>query len=221
MNSLGKTRRAVLETARAMDAAGLTEGTAGNLSARSDSGEIVLTPTALAYSTMSEDDLVVVDAAGAKLAGKREATTEWHLHLACLTAHPEIGAVLHTHPVHASMFAVNQEPIPCVLEEFEYYVGGDVRVAAYERTGTEALGDGVAGLLGDRAAALIANHGLVVVGSDPADALFLTKLVERAAQIIWGARAMGQPKPLPEAIRSEFQGLYRARRKRVRAPELG
>lgn len=212
MNDLASTRRAVLEAAKAMDRAGLTEGTAGNLSGRAHSGEIVLTPAAFPYADMTEADLVIVNDKGQKIDGHREPTTEWHLHLACLTAHPEIGAVVHTHPVHASMFAVNQEPIPCVLEEFEFYVGGDVLVAPYERTGTEALGRGVAQLLGDRAAALMANHGLVVVARTPDEGLGITQLVERAAHIIWGARSMGRPKPLPESIRNEFAALYRKRR---------
>ena len=216
MSDLAETRRALLETAQAMDQAGLTEGTAGNLSARASSGEIVLTPTALAYDTMVEDDLVVVDALGQRISGHRDPTTESHLHLSCLRAHPEINAVVHTHPVHACMFAVNQEPIPCVIEEFEFLVGGDVLVAPYRRTGTRELGEGVAGLLGDRAAALLANHGLVVVGATPSEGLALTRLVERAAEIIWGARAMGQPKPLPDRIRTEFGELYRDRRGRTR-----
>ena len=72
------------------------------------------------------------------------------------------------------MFAVANQPIPCVLEEFEYYVGGDVLVAPYSRTGTTALGEAAAARLADRAAVLLANHGLVVVGSSAAEALQLT-----------------------------------------------
>jgi L-fuculose-phosphate aldolase len=218
MTGLRETRRAILETAQAMDRAGLTEGTAGNLSARAETGEIVLTPTALGYAGMVDEDLVVVDLDGRKLDGFREPTTEWQLHLACLRAHPEISAVVHTHPVHASMFAVNHASIPCVLEEFEFYVGGDVPVAPYQRTGTKELGNGVARLLEDRAAALLANHGLVVVAGRPAEGLSITRLVERAAEIIWGALAVGRPQELPAAIRSEFAQLYRERRHRKRPP---
>ncbi|MFO0691327.1 MAG: class II aldolase/adducin family protein [Myxococcota bacterium] len=203
----------MLEAAREMDRAGLTEGTAGNLSARTAAGEIVLTPTAMRYAEMSEDDLVVTDADGRILEGRRPPTTELALHLACLQAHPEIGAVAHTHPVHASMFAVAGRPIACAIEEVELYVGGDVPVAAYHRTGTAELGRAVAPLLRDRAAALLANHGLVVVAETPAEAIALTKLVERAARIMAGAERLGTPVPLPEAIRAEFRAAYLARRR--------
>lgn len=210
---LDATKRALLAAAQEMDRAGLVEGTAGNLSARARTGQIVLTPTAMRYAEMTLDDLVVSDSDGRIVAGSRPATSELALHLACLRRHPDITAVAHTHPVHASMFAVCQKPIPCAIEELELYVGGDVPVTAYHRTGTEALAEAVAGLLHDRAAALLANHGLVVVAASPAESIELTKLVERAARIMAGAERIGTPIALPEANRAEFRAAYLARRR--------
>ena len=214
---LDATKRALLEAAQEMDRAGLTEGTAGNLSARARSGEIVLTPTAMRYAEMTVDDLVVTDLEGNVTSGSRTPTTEIALHLACLRRHPDITAVVHTHPVHATMFAVCRRSIPCAIEELELYVGGDVPVAAYQRTGTRALGDTVAALLHDRAAALLASHGLVVVAGSPAEALQLTKLVERAARIMAGAERVGTPTALPDAVRAEFRAAYLERRRRAAA----
>jgi L-fuculose-phosphate aldolase len=211
--ALAHLQQRVVDVVHEMDRVGLTEGTAGNVSARTAAGEVVLTPTAMRYPEMTVDDLVVTDLQGRALAGERQVTTELDLHLCCLRRHPDIRAVVHTHAVHASMFAVAQQPIPCVLEEFEYHVGGDVQVSAYHRTGTRELGEAVAALLGDRAAALIANHGLVVVGRSPEEALQLTKLVERAARIVWGARSLGEPASLPDPIRREFAADYLARRR--------
>lgn len=214
-NGLGldATKRAVLAAAQEMDRAGLVAGTAGNLSARARTGQIVLTPTAMRYAEMTLDDLVVCDPDGHVVAGSRHPTTELALHLACLRRHRDITAVLHTHPVHASMFAVCRKPIPCAIEELELYVGGDVPVTAYHRTGTDGLGQAVAELLHDRAAALLANHGLVVVAASPAEAIELTKLVERAARIMAGAERIGTPIALPEANRAEFRAAYLARRR--------
>ncbi len=208
---------AVLEAARTMDRAGLTEGTAGNISARTRSDQVVLTPTALAYDQMTLDDLVVTDLDGHVLSGEREPTTEWKLHLTCLRRHRDIAAVVHTHAVHASMFAINHQSIPCAIEELELYIGGDVLVAPYNRTGSEALGEAVADLLADRAAALLANHGLVAVAQTPGEALQISRLVERTARIVWGARAMGEPRWLPEAGRSELAARYRQQRARAAA----
>lgn len=195
-----------------MDRVGLTEGSAGNVSMRTTAGEIVLTPTAMTYGEMTTNDLVVTNQSGSVAPGQRTPTTEIGLHLACLNRHSDIAAVVHTHPIHASMFAVNHQTIPCVLEEFEFAIGGDVRVAPYFPTGSQELGHAVAELLSDRAAALMSNHGLVVVGSSPSEALHLTKLVERTAQIVWGAIALGDPKPLPEENRRIFRNQYLERR---------
>lgn len=218
MSELDSLKQAVLAAARAMDRAGLTEGTAGNLSARTRADEVVMTPTSLAYEGMTIDDLVVTDLEGRILDGARRPTTEYELHLACLRRHRDVAAVVHSHALHASMFAALGEPIPSVIEEVDLFLGGEVRCAPYQPTGSRELGQAVAALLDDRAAALLANHGLVTVGSTPDEALQLTRLVERTAQIIWGARLMGQPRALPESARARFGAEYRARRAK-RAPE--
>ena len=128
-----ETRESVLAVAKEMIACGLVEGTAGNVSARLPDGNIVLTPSSVDYETMTLDDLVVTDIEGTVLEGERAPTTEKSLHLACLRKHRDIGAVMHCHALFASMFAVVRQPIPCVIEEFDVYVGGEVPVAAIAR----------------------------------------------------------------------------------------
>ena len=59
-----------------------------------------------------------------------------------------------------------------------------------------------------RGAALIANHGLVAVGPRPDKVLHITALVERTAQIVWGARALGGPVPIPDEVNRNFAGVY-------------
>jgi len=202
-------RGALLSTAKQMIACGLVEGTAGNVSARLPSGNVVLTPSSVDYDTMTLEDLVVTDPEGNVLEGTRTPTTEKSLHLACLRKHPDIGAVMHCHALFATMFAVVRQPIPCVIEEFDVYVGGEVPVAGYRLTGSEELAEEVSGLLGNRGAVLMANHGLLCVGKHPADVLKVAKLVERTAQIIWGARLLGEPVPLPDATLEMFAPVYK------------
>jgi L-fuculose-phosphate aldolase len=212
MMTIESAKKAVLETVREMDRSGLTSGTAGNVSARTHAGEVVMTPTALAYDRMTTADLVVMDLDGLILSGSREPTTESSLHLCCLRRHSDIAAVVHSHAIHASMFAANHESIPSVIEEVDLYLGGPVNVAAYHQTGSKALGHAVAELLATRGAALLANHGLVTVAQTPGEALQMARLVERTAQIIWGARSMGEPKSLPDSATAHFSGMYRQRR---------
>jgi L-fuculose-phosphate aldolase len=204
------TREAVLATAKRMLDQGLVEGTSGNISGRLPDGLVCLSPSSVRYDTMTLDDLVVVDGDGKVVEGTRAPTTEKDLHLATLGRYPELGAVIHTHAVYATMFALAHEPIPAVIEEVVVYVGGEVPCCEYRGTGTAELGEEVAGRLADRGAALLANHGLVTCGPTPEKALHNAALVERTAKIVWGARAMGAPiHPLPEKVNRDMAGVYR------------
>jgi len=114
----------------------LVHGTAGNFSARLPDGNVALTPSSLEYDTMTLDDLVVCDLEGNVVEGTRAPTTEKMLHLACLKAYDDIHAVIHCHAKFCTMFAITHQPIPCVIEEVEALVGGDVPVANYKFTGS-------------------------------------------------------------------------------------
>ena len=202
-------KEALLAVSKEMINCGLVEGTAGNVSARLPDGNVVLTPSSVDYLTMTLDDLVVTDLEGRVLSGEKMPTTEKSLHLACLKKYPDIGAVMHCHAMFATMFAIVRQPIPCVIEEFDVYVGGDVNVADYQLTGSDELAEEVSNRVADKGAVLMANHGLLCVGKDPADVLKVAKLVERTAKIIWGARMLGEPVPLPDATLEQFAPLYK------------
>jgi L-fuculose-phosphate aldolase len=187
----------------------LVHGTAGNFSARLPDGNVVLTPSTLPYETMEVDDLVVTDLEGGVVEGARGPTTEKALHLACLRRYDDVHAVIHCHAKYCTMFALTRQTIPCVIEEVEVFVGGDVPVAAYEMTGSQELADEVSKWVADRAAVLMANHGLLTVGKSPKDALKIANLVELTAEIVWGARQLGEIVPLPDATREKMAPIYK------------
>lgn len=201
---------AVLGAAKDMLGRGLVEGTAGNISARRSDGNIVITPSSVDYRDMALDDLVLVDPEGAVLraADGRSPSSEMQLHLACYRAFDDIGSVIHSHPVWATMFAIAHQPIPACIDEFAVYCGGDVRCTEYAASGTPEVGANAVEALAGRGAALIANHGLVAVGPRPDKVLHITALVERTAQIVWGARALGGPVPIPEDVNRNFASVY-------------
>ncbi len=200
----------VLAVARAVHAAGLVVGTAGNVSGRMPGGGTAcLTPSSTPYETMTVDDLVVVDInTGDKVEGGGKPSTEKALHLACYRRYPEVNGVIHSHAPYASMFALVREPIPAAIEEVVVYIGGDIPVCDYRQTGSDELGEEVADRLADRSAALMANHGLVCVGKSPEDALHASLVVERTAQIVWGARTLGTIVPIPETVQADFANVY-------------
>ena len=204
-----ETKDMLLATAKEMLHKGLVEGTAGNLAARLPDGNVVLTPSSLPYETMTLDDLVVCDLDGNVLEGTRGPTTEKALHLTVLREYDDVHATIHSHAMYATMFAVTRTPVPAVIEEFVVFVGGDVGVAEYCTTGTNELAVEVAKHLSDRSAVLMANHGLFTVGRDPQHAMHVAALVERTAQIIWGAKQIGEVVPIPDEVNKTFAGYYR------------
>ena len=199
----------VLWAAQEMLRCGLVEGTAGNLGARLPNGNAVLTPSSLDYLEMTLDDLVVCAPDGSVVEGHRGPTSEKQLHLAVLNAYPEIGATMHCHAKHVQMFAITHQSIPAVVEEFDVYVGGDVECSDYRETGSQELADEVAARVASRAAVVMANHGLFACGKTPKDALHVAALVERTAEVVWGARALGPIVGVPEEIGAKYASYYR------------
>lgn len=210
MRHVDNAPEAVLAAAKDMLRRGLVEGTAGNISARQEDGSVVITPSSVDYAAMQLDDLVVIDLDGGVLSAKsgRSASSEKLLHLACYKGFDDVGSVIHSHPVHATMFAVAQQDIPACIDEFSIFVGGDVRCTAYAASGTPEVGEEAVKALQGRGAALIANHGMVAVGPRPDTVLHITALVERSAHIVWGSRALGTPCPLPDKVNEGFAGIY-------------
>jgi L-fuculose-phosphate aldolase len=107
------------------------------------------------------------------------------------------------------MFAVTHQPIPAVVEEFDVYVGGDVECSEYRETGSQELADEVTRRVGDRAAVVMANHGLFACGKTSREALHVAALVERTAEVVWGARTLGPIIGIPEEIGAKYASYYR------------
>ena len=212
MTDLRSMHETVLAASKELNDHGLVEGSSGNLSARIDDRHVCMTPSSIPYDDMVIDDLVVVDLDGNVVEGDKGPTSEKALHLACYRRYPEVGGVIHSHAVYATMFAVAREPIPAAIEEVAVYIGGDVPVCEYTMTGTDELGEEVASKLGDRAAVLVANHGMVTVGPTLDKALHAARLVERTAQIVFGARMLGKVHDVPAEINENFASVYKLMR---------
>jgi L-fuculose-phosphate aldolase len=180
---------------------GLTVETWGNISARDpETGLVYLTPSAMSYEIIGEDDIVVAKTDGTIVEGRRKPTVEFDLHLGIYNARPEINAVVHTHPIHSQIFAVLRESIPAVIDEAAQVLGGRARCARYELPGTKALAAACVEALGKNGyACLLANHGAVNIGTDMNAAFRAAKVLEMTAQIYAAARMIGKPRLLTKS----------------------
>ncbi len=180
-------RSAVVEAARGMLGLGLVAGSSGNVSAR-DGDQVLITPAGLPYEQMTEDDLVAIGMDGEPVERQREPSSERRVHVAIYAARPDVGAVVHTHSVHATAWSFLGEPLDTGTEELEAAAGGAVLTARFAATGTDEIAAAAVEALGDRRALLLARHGVVAVGATPAAALHTCVALERQAQIAWLVR---------------------------------
>ena len=185
---------------------GLTVETFGNLSIRDpETGLVYLTPSAMAYHTITEADVVVMDLEGNVVEGHRKPTIEKDLHLGLYRAHPEVNAIIHTHPVHSQVFAVLRKPIPPVMDEAAQVLGGTVKVAQYALPGTKELAQSVCAAMEGRVrACLMANHGAVCVGATMEQAFKVCTVLEMTAEVYRLALSVGEPVVLPDELVDEM-----------------
>lgn len=180
----GSVRTAVVDAAREMLRLGLVTGTSGNASAR-DGSSVLITPASMPYEQMGEEDLVALGPDGEPGEGDGVPSSEFRVHLAIYRARPDVGAIVHTHSVHATAWSFNDEPLDTGTEELEAAAGGAVLTAPYAPTGGDEIASAAAEALGERGAVLLGRHGVVGTGATPAEALATCVVVERQAQMAW------------------------------------
>ncbi len=187
-------RTALLHTSRRMVELGLNRGTAGNASVRCGS-DILITPSALPVAEMSELDMVLLDADGKVLHG-RKPSSEWRFHCDIFKARPEIGAVLHMHSTFATTIACLGKDVPAVHYHIAIAGGDSIRCTPYTIFGEQNLSDLALEALRDRKACLLGNHGMIALGKDLADALSVAQEVEYLCEIYWRTLQAGEPQIL-------------------------
>ena len=205
----------VLEAALKLVERGLVLGKAGNVSQRLKQTDgpdlLVITPTSRYYDSLAAEDMPVVDFDGQIVDGRLAPSSELRLHLAIYASRLDAGAVVHTHSVHASALAVAGIGIPAVLDEEVASLGGDIKVADYGASGSEALARNAVEALGDRNAVILANHGAVGIGKTLRDALDACELVEKAARVYLLALAAGKVNRLsPESFAASRRTFIRS-----------
>lgn len=201
-------RQQVVDTARALNASGINQGTSGNVSARI-AGGLLITPTSLPYEQMQPGDLVALDLQGQPLHdGQRRPSSEWRLHADILRQRTEAQAVVHCHSTSATALACHGRGIPA----FHYMVavagGVDVRCAAYALFGTQAFSDLALAALAGRQAALLAQHGQVTLATSLPQALRLAIEVETLARMYLQALQLGEPPVLDAAQMAAVQQQF-------------
>ena len=194
MQTIPALRQEIVERSLQAFHGGLFSGTSGNMSCfLRDEGLMLITPTSVRYDVMRAEDIVALRLDGTVAEGKLKPSSEWRMHAAVYEACPEVNAVFHTHSPYATAFAVNRRTIPAVLIEALVFLGGDIRCADYATPGTKEVGLNAIPALEGRKGCTLANHGVLAVGDDLAQAYLNAEYIEDVARIYTLARSVGTP----------------------------
>ena len=175
---------------------GFCAGNEGNHSYRIGDNRVLCTPTGISKGFLKPDDICVVDIEGKQIGGTRKRTSEILLHLAIYKARPDIKAVVHSHPPHATAFAVANVELPtCIHPEAEVFLGA-VKTAKYVTPGDTRLGESILPYVKDSNAILLQNHGTVTFDKDMEGAYYKLEIVDAYARILILAKQIGSIRPL-------------------------
>src|SRR5437763_2031429 len=186
---------------------GFCAGNEGNHSYRIGENRVLCTPTGISKGFLKPDDICTVDLEGKQITGKRKRTSEILLHLAIYKARPDIRAVVHSHPPHATAFAVAGVDLPtCIHPEAEVFLGA-VRTAKYVTPGDTRLGESILPYVKDSNTILLQSHGVVCFSADLEQAYYQLEIVDAYARILILAKQLGSVRPLDSAEMKELLEL--------------
>jgi ribulose-5-phosphate 4-epimerase/fuculose-1-phosphate aldolase len=167
-------------------ARGLTFGSSGNVSVRTDDGGWLMTPTGSSLGDLDPARISRLDANGQLLAGDAP-TKESFLHRIMYAERAGTGAVVHLHSTHSVAVSIlaDVDPEDVLPPLTAYYVMrvGRLPLVPYFAPGDTALAEAVRPLASQHHAVLLANHGPVVAGNTLDDAMYATEELEETAKL--------------------------------------
>jgi glutamate-1-semialdehyde 2,1-aminomutase len=218
-------RRHVVEMCHTLLERGYLKATEGNVSVRVPGRDLyAVTPSNYGYEKMRPEDVCIVDFKGKLVedtGGSGLAPSiECGMHAGVYQLRADVNAIVHTHQPYASALAFLRKPIPALTDEQVRFLGREVAIVDYAPSGTSFLARNVMKKIhsGDNAF-IIANHGIIAVGTDPERAVFNMALLEKVSIAYLLALTTEPDKiyTIPAAIREVAFTKLRADEKRIGA----
>ncbi|MDO4292525.1 MAG: class II aldolase/adducin family protein [Eubacteriales bacterium] len=191
-------RRELTDICRLLYDRNLVAASDGNVSLRVSPEHILLTPSGKNKGFLEPGQMLVVDFEGHVAEGEGKPSKEYPMHRAVYLGRSDAGAVVHTHPVFATAFAMAGKNIPDnYLIETRMMLKG-VSLAPYAQPGTLALAESIVPFLTKGNAVLLQNHGAVTWGKNGMDAFNKMEVLETVAKTIIMSAKLGAPVPISE-----------------------
>ncbi len=175
---------------------GFCAGNEGNHSIRIDDNHVICTPTGVSKGFLTPDMICLVDMDGNQLDKNSSwrVSSEVKIHLALYKHDPKVKSVVHSHPPHATAFAMAHIPLPEGFHpEAEVFLGR-VPTAEYATPSKQELADSLIPCMGPNTSSiLMGNHGVVCYSrKDIMDAYYRLEILDAYSRILLLTKQLGQ-----------------------------
>ena len=202
-------RKEVARFMRRLYKHGLTTTSGGNVSLRLSEELIVITPSATDKGRMKWKEVAIVTIFGENLTPDLKPSIETAMHLAVYKKKKDVLAIVHAHPVIASLFTAIKAKIRTNLTAEAKAILGDPLLVKYAVMGSVALADIVAESVLKSDILLLENHGILTTGSNLLQAFDKIEVLENAAKMTLMTEMTGKRRPLDRARILELERLFR------------
>ena len=166
---------------------GLTHGSTGNISAVTENGDLLITPTGCSLGRLQPDQVCKITSQN-EVVGTMKPTKELFLHKAFYENNfNKVGAVVHLHSTYSVAYSMlpnlDVDNIFQPLTPYSIMLLGKVKLLPFYLPGDPKLGDVIKGVASKRSAVLLANHGPVVSGKNLESATNAIEELENTAKL--------------------------------------
>lgn len=182
-----------------MHAMQFVDGASGNLSARLAPGRLLVTPAGVPKGFLEPEQLLIVDESGQLLDGPpgSEATSELSMHLEAYRRRPDVGGVVHAHPIACVALSLTGHSLSEPVIPEAIVLLGPVPMLPYATPSTAENRAAISEAIVHHDALVLSNHGSLTVGRDVWQAYLRLETLEHTAKILAQAYALGEVRPLP------------------------
>ena len=183
----------------------------GNISVKLNDNEFLCTPTGVSKGFMTPEYICKVNAQGEVIQANPgfRPSSEIKMHMRVYAKRPDVGSVVHAHPVYATSFAIAGIPLTQPIMPEAVIALGCVPIAPYGTPSTNEIPDAVEPFLEHFDAVLLESHGALTWSTDLLAAYLKMESVEFYAQLLYQSKMLGGPK---EFYKATVQRLYQIRR---------
>ena len=172
---------------------GFCAGNEGNHSVRVGEDRVLITPSGISKGRLKPEMICTCDMDGTPIdAGKWRPSSERKVHVAIYKHREDVQSVIHSHPPHATAFAVANIPLPeGIHPEAEVFLGR-VPVAEYATPSTDDLPNSLLPKIGPETNSIImGNHGTVSFSETLEDAYYKLEILDAYCRVLLLCKQLG------------------------------